>query len=758
MPTLSTELFDRAVRLLLPAMCTKEDRQTVLFPLPFNNAIEWEGAPQQFTVRLVKLLSHDELLAVLARLTVGEEQRKEILDVRARIEQEWKTESGNSAYRAQTHVAESSLVRTPGSIHFDTRERIENTRQHLRNLNDIRTPIKLARQLMPLGTYENLPRYFLRRGHPRKEGLKPETEDASRTTPHTYLSQVLNILHPLGEDLAAGILDEDKLRDIPGVLDEEFWNFIIEFIHSYEAEITHPSTAGLKPSADVLKKEPWTATVPRLASFFLSPLPTAPIVRTALSARPLSADQSGARNFAIIVEELDKVFSRVATLFKELATSYADKDAAVAAGALPDAVYALHKFADKSMVQLAAAYLGGPDDRNDLQSIVACLADAVRSLERARRSREDYRLDPVLVRKIVRLHDKRAALQNLYREIVGRFPHEAFVIETIFDHGNRFPRVKENISTLLKFLEYGSDDPDVRAFLARKIATDYRYLGLLAEARRAIGAVDIGSVSDGILRPMAIEMKYSSRLPEFIEDPKKLTENGTDFASSLLADCRIHLHVDLEDCDERRLKDLVESASSEAIEPIGQYYRWMFFRAADEADAQQYFDKTLSVARVLVKVGSDDPDFGDYADRKAWWQLASLLPYAYFRGYRKLSKHIVSACERGDCRRTIFEPAALGDFHAMERERLRSPVYMEYLLIRSLLEHEEKDDSDYFASAFVRNKRLHVSHNAVLQKSVARIGAHLGIVDRNALLSSTSAKVDDGHIMMKCVTKALGQE
>ena len=89
---LGTELFDRVVGLLLPFMGTINERQTELYPVvhgkPVSQAIQWEGPAKQFTVRLVALLPHDLLLAVLGRLVVGEGQRAEIADVCARIREE----------------------------------------------------------------------------------------------------------------------------------------------------------------------------------------------------------------------------------------------------------------------------------------------------------------------------------------------------------------------------------------------------------------------------------------------------------------------------------------------------------------------------------------------------------------------------------------------------------------------------------------------------------------------------------------------
>jgi hypothetical protein len=54
MPDLSTELYDRVVRLLQPFMETEDDRQAELRPVVLGKQIDirWEGTPKQFTVRL----------------------------------------------------------------------------------------------------------------------------------------------------------------------------------------------------------------------------------------------------------------------------------------------------------------------------------------------------------------------------------------------------------------------------------------------------------------------------------------------------------------------------------------------------------------------------------------------------------------------------------------------------------------------------------------------------------------------------------
>jgi|GEM_PF-6036282 len=91
MPALSPSLFDAAVDLLQPFMATVANRQEELLPFlnnkPVNGHIDWEGDPHTFTVRLVNILSYDELIEAIKRLRpkVGEEQYKHIQSICTRV-------------------------------------------------------------------------------------------------------------------------------------------------------------------------------------------------------------------------------------------------------------------------------------------------------------------------------------------------------------------------------------------------------------------------------------------------------------------------------------------------------------------------------------------------------------------------------------------------------------------------------------------------------------------------------------------------
>jgi tetratricopeptide (TPR) repeat protein len=127
--TLSTELFDRIVKLLLPFMGTEDDRQAELHPVvlgkPVNDIIQWKGTPKQFTVQLVRLLSHDELLLVLRRLAVGEEQRAEIVEVCARIEQDEAETAAASPTQKPPPSPDDNLPTAPPAFHYVRKPYVE---------------------------------------------------------------------------------------------------------------------------------------------------------------------------------------------------------------------------------------------------------------------------------------------------------------------------------------------------------------------------------------------------------------------------------------------------------------------------------------------------------------------------------------------------------------------------------------------------------------------------------------------------------
>jgi hypothetical protein len=94
MPNLSDQLFDQVVDLLKPAMKDLPSRDEwltlALRGMSVIDRIDREGSPQQFTVRLVGALSHDELIRLLRKFAsmLGEEQVQFVDKLCERIQQE----------------------------------------------------------------------------------------------------------------------------------------------------------------------------------------------------------------------------------------------------------------------------------------------------------------------------------------------------------------------------------------------------------------------------------------------------------------------------------------------------------------------------------------------------------------------------------------------------------------------------------------------------------------------------------------------
>jgi hypothetical protein len=447
-------------------------------------------------------------------------------------------------------------------------------------------------------------------------------------------------------------------------------------------------------------------------------------------------------------------------------------------GALTDTVMAENQEADERGLQVLAAHAGqvrtGKISRRDflgtwlpltLSAIGAASGgagiyatyDAAKNSSTRQRETDAWKLSPALVIQIAHNYAKRPALQKLHNEIKGSMPNEAFLIESIFDHGSGFDLVYSNLSRLENLLRHGSADIDTSAFVARKFASDYVYLGLTKQARDIFSPTNIALVSDRALRFQLVEMRYTTMLPLSIEASSRRSATVDEFGASLRADCASLINVEIDTCTNEDYELLIRTVSCEAVEPIGLYYRWLFFRSADEKDAEQYFENMLRMSGALVKCAKEVSPTNDYAFREAWWHLARLLPFAYFRGFHGLANRIVLACEGSDPRHTPFPAGQLKTFHRDELKFFRSPVFVNYTLIRSLQEYEKRKDVSYFRKSFIQNKRYRQLSNAVLQKSIASVGALVDENDRDANRYASLTSVDEGSIMMMCIKKAHGR-
>jgi hypothetical protein len=257
--------------------------------------------------------------------------------------------------------------------------------------------------------------------------------------------------------------------------------------------------------------------------------------------------------FDEFVRELDPSLPR--DRIWESAHECAEANLTIASGALTDSILAENKAADERELQVLAAHAGqvhtGAVNRREWLMLALTAASTVfaggalytaydsaqRAVDRQREF-DQWKLNPNLVIEIVRKHHKRTALRKLLADIKGSNPNEAFLIEAIFDHGSSFDRAHQNLRRLKNHLENGSTDPDVVAFLARKYASDHRYLGLSKQARDIIMAVALDHASDRILRFMMLEMRYGTMLPLFIAEPGRIAEGGADYGGALRTDCQ----------------------------------------------------------------------------------------------------------------------------------------------------------------------------------------------------------------------------
>jgi hypothetical protein len=486
------------------------------------------------------------------------------------------------------------------------------------------------------------------------------------------------------------------------------------------------------------------------------PVVTAHWLETGQSVDPASSSR---KVFSAIVKAVEQAFGRnVAQNYQENADRGANSHATIAAGSLFDAVSVQYQDIDDLKVQRVATHLATEAISPDL---LVALNEAVGQMtERITNAinQQPCQLSPVLVQRIVEAFDKREELKRLREECVSMSrPNEVFLIDSRFDLGRGFERIDKNFERIQAFMRCSlNDDPFVQAYLAQKLASGHRYLGLTEGARRFIQPINIPSVPVGPLRAMIINTKYGTIAPRLIGVSSRLKEERANFESSLLTDCKRLLQIDLSSFEAGEEESVIRKFSStEAISPLGLYYCWKFTCAADETEAEEYFIRMLRLARALVTVGQADGAFGDYALREAWWHLARLLPHAYLRDFKKLSKRIISVCECSDTDIAIFNPSELNIFHAREREELRSPVYLSYLLIRSLQEYEEVHSSQFFERAFIKNKRLwSVTNNAILARAVSSIGARIGIKDVDSLRIASNATVDDDDVMIRCLSKA----
>jgi Effector-associated domain 8 len=110
MPALPPDLFQKVVDLLLPFMRNQEERETrliiVLSTKPVFNSIDWDGAANTFTTRLVHKLSHDELTDVLKNFKKeGEQYASTIESLCDRIYQQQETQRSQVSDRDAAPLA-----------------------------------------------------------------------------------------------------------------------------------------------------------------------------------------------------------------------------------------------------------------------------------------------------------------------------------------------------------------------------------------------------------------------------------------------------------------------------------------------------------------------------------------------------------------------------------------------------------------------------------------------------------------------------
>lgn len=483
-----------------------------------------------------------------------------------------------------------------------------------------------------------------------------------------------------------------------------------------------------------------------------------------------SKEQSQVDELKNVFEELREIDSSALPLVKEAIDYVKGKSFLTGHGAFTDTLIPEEGDADarrkmqRTLPMLPDNGLVDPDRRRLIWAaigggMVGTMTGVLSDLVTNAITRPDVFRDS-FVRKVLGLHSNRRALKLWHDELLreGR-TDECEFIDAIASHGEGFWEADQAIAWIERVEGDERLSDFSRKYLQINWANHHRYLGQTRDAFDLMATFP-PLPSDNIqLNALAINQKYMN---------KHLALGGVEEYQTHVPMLNLELSQAMQSelgIDAASLSlDSFRSAEQISVECLclkGWFFMNQCISARSEAEAMsalEIIDRYRSMlVQLFVRRAYEQGDdwMAVRLSGEAISNYARIAPIAWAQGWSRVLHHCFRAFYSEEEVTDAFELAAFKQYHKDELKYLRSPLWIQIALVKSM-DDEVMDGSGSvtLAELLPATERYDIRHHTVLQRTLDALRVAFGrdptaINELNTLFS-----VDD-HLMIECVKQML---
>jgi len=330
---------------------------------------------------------------------------------------------------------------------------------------------------------------------------------------------------------------------------------------------------------------------------------------------------------------------------------------------------------------------------------------------------------------------------------------EADLIAALSVHGEGFSDAFKAISRLREIIDEEKLSNFSQTYLEVNFATHHRYLGLVRQGYKIFHSIGKVETSDLRLQVLLLNHRYMSRyqiIDNRLDYPKLLTLENQLLADSMLK----KLEIDAASLEQSTFNEAAK-ISVECVALKGVYLMNLCMASESESMAIEALDlldqyrRRIVSALVLPELETGREWMAVRLYGEAVWNYGRIAPVALLKGWDNVLHR---------CFSSFFEPEGVCDpvergimenYHQIEATELRSPIWIQMALLRSMLDHIATGAGDQTLSRLVpRELRYRVRRHSVLQRTLDSMAVAYGtkpadISDINALVSIESSLLLD---------------